>query len=305
MKKKPQTDKPQYTLIPNPAIEDMIERGLGRPEILAYIAICKHYNPETKNCWPSLMTIGKYSCLARKNVGRALLRLCETGMVLIQKTKNANSLYENNTYYLPHMIDFQIKSLSADDPKKNRKQIAELSKFKLYLLEQIEKQRGALNMRAPALNMRAHALKKKTGGLKSDDGVASTSPTNITIINSTNNNTINVDKNDENLTSESIKPKKHITRVSLSTPQAIGGISTLVNLKNEGLAQEIAGVLNDYKSLPFFRSVVSKLINHEEIIHKCLSLTRETEEITGIKKSKGAVFTDHLKREALQLGIDL
>ena len=87
--------------------------------------------------------------------------------------------------------------------------------------------------------------------------------------------------------------------------QRIGEIGALIRIKHEGLVQEIAAALNDQKSIPFYRKLVSKFTDHEESIHKCLSLTRETDEISGINTSRGAVFTDHIKREAVQLGIEL
>ena len=43
----------------------------------------------------------------------------------------------------------------------------------------------------------------------------------------------------------------------------------------------------------------------EELLHRCLSLTKETATLNGIRKSRGAVFTDHLKRECERLNIPL
>ena len=75
--------------------------------------------------------------------------------------------------------------------------------------------------------------------------------------------------------------------------------------QREFLVQEIALILNDYKSVPFFRIVVLKFIGNEDIIFKCLGLTNETVQLSGIKKSKGAIFTHLIKREAKKLKIDL
>lgn len=43
----------------------------------------------------------------------------------------------------------------------------------------------------------------------------------------------------------------------------------------------------------------------EELIYKSLSLTREVLETKGVKRSKGAVFTDILKRECQKRGVAL
>ena len=136
-------------------------------------------------------------------------------------------------------------------------------------------------------------------------GVLAQNPPNNTTINSTNNITINVGKNNDDLMSGLKILKNHKRGMSLTTPTAIGEIGNLVNFKNEGFAQEIAETLNDHKSLPFFRALIVKFVNHEDIIYKCLSLTRETQELSGIKTSRGAVFTDHIKREAEHLGIKI
>ncbi len=58
--------------------------------------------------------------------------------------------------------------------------------------------------------------------------------------------------------------------------------------------------LEDAESEPFYRKVAQEY--PEDLIHKCLSLTREVIETKGIKKSKGAIFTDILKREGSKIG---
>ena len=134
-----------------------------------------------------------------------------------------------------------------------------------------------------------------------------THSTNTTI----NNTTINITKNvnnketsdNEDLTSGLKQLRRYDNTFAHTGPEAIGNIGSLLQIKREGLVQKIAEELNDAKSIPYFRSLVSKVT--EDTIYKCLSLTRETQEITGINKSRGAVFTDHIKREAEKLGIDL
>jgi len=58
----------------------------------------------------------------------------------------------------------------------------------------------------------------------------------------------------------------------------------------ESLVQEIAQILNDQKSVPFFRIVVFKFSGHEDVIFKCLGLTKETAELSVVKKSRGHLY---------------
>jgi hypothetical protein len=207
------------------------------------------------------------------------------------------------------MISFQINNLIIENPHKNQRKIDELSKFELYLIKAIEDQNCALNMRTPVLNMRTHALKNPNGALKKTPGVVSPSPTNNTTINITNNITKNVNaketESNDNLTSGLNQLKRYDNAFSKGSNESIRNSSTLLRIKREGMVQQLASELNDEKSIPFFRGLVSKFTDHEDMIYKCLSLTRETQELTGIKKSRGAVFTDHIKREAEKLGIEL
>ncbi len=59
--------------------------------------------------------------------------------------------------------------------------------------------------------------------------------------------------------------------------------------------------LGDAQSENFYRKVAQRY--PEDLIHKCLSLTQEVIETQKIKKSKGAVFTDILKRESEKIGV--
>ena len=71
----------------------------------------------------------------------------------------------------------------------------------------------------------------------------------------------------------------------------------------KSLVMDMLEVLGDIKSERFYFKV-ARLVP-KEIIYKCLSLVREVTEISQVKKSKGAVFVDILKRECLQKGIKL
>lgn len=56
--------------------------------------------------------------------------------------------------------------------------------------------------------------------------------------------------------------------------------------------------LEDVESEVFYRKAAQKY--PEDLIYKCLSLTQEVIETKKIKKSKGAIFTDILKRESVK-----
>ena len=303
-------DKPLYTLIPNKALDALVVNAHSSADVLVYISLCRYYNPEKNQCWPSMATIAKVIGSSRKNIGRSLNTLCHSGMIVREKTRSKDGDFDRNIYYLPHLVSHQIEYLATQKTSaKHKKRINELKELELALYKRVEEFRGALNMRTPALNMKAPALSKSRGALKRQQGVPSGSPTNNTTINITNNITKNVHNkktdNNEDLTSGLKQFKRYDKEFIKPSTQAIGDTDTLIKFKREGLVQQLANNLNDEKSIPFFRSLVSKFTDHEDTIYKCLSLTRETQELAGIKKSRGAVFTDHIKREAEKLGIEL
>lgn len=71
--------------------------------------------------------------------------------------------------------------------------------------------------------------------------------------------------------------------------------------QQESLSSMILEKLGDRQSENFYRKVAQKY--PEDLIYKCLSLTQEVIETQKIKKSKGAVFTDILKREGEKIGV--
>ena len=71
----------------------------------------------------------------------------------------------------------------------------------------------------------------------------------------------------------------------------------------KSLVMDMLEVLGDVKSERFYFKVAQLV--PKEVIYKCLSLVREVTEISQVKKSKGAVFVDILKRECQQKGIKL
>jgi len=301
-------EKPLYTLIPNKALDALIEKGHSNAAVLVYQVLCRHYNLKSQQCWPSLNTIAKLSGLDKRNVSRSLKTLSSSGMILRTQSKSTNNSFDRNTYYLPHYLSFQIESLQSEKKSSaNTKALKELKELEHFILKSITDGRGTLSLGSG--NMPLGRDRKAEGRGTKSTGVEAQSPTNNTIINTTINNNINVSnkdvENNEDLTSGLKQLRRFDNEFSKVSTEAIGNSSTLLKIKREGLVQQLAKDLNDEKSIPFFRSLVSKFTDHEDTIFKCLSLTRETQELAGIKTSRGAVFTDHIKREAEKLGINL
>ncbi len=302
------SDKPLYTLIPNKALDALMEKGHSNAAVLVYQVLCRHYNLKTQQCWPSLNTIAKFSGLDKRNVSRSLKALSLTGMILRTQSKSQNNSFDRNTYYLPHYLSFQIETLQLEKKSSaNTKALKELKELEHFILKTITEGRGIVSPGSG--NMPPGGDRKARGRGTKSAGVEAQSPTNNTIINTTINNNINVNskeaESNEDLTSGFKQLKRYDKEFSKVPTEAIGTSSTLLKIKREGLVQQLIQELNDKKSETYFRSIVFKLTDHEELIHKCLSLTRETSELAGIKTSRGAVFTDHIKREAENLGIEL
>jgi len=301
---------PTYTNIPNKALEALISRGLSNTDIVVYLVLCKHYNDRDNCCWPSINTIAGFLSMDRSNVARSIRALCSAGMTLKTKTKSTNNSFDRNSYYLPHLVSFQIEKLLTEKKSaKTTKKINELRKLENTILRSVDELRGGVNMTTGSVNTTIPVVNKTKGGVKNTAGVVSGSPTNNTTINNTINIIKNVketkDESNNDLTSSFKNLKRYDKEFSNISTEAIGNSNTLLKIKREGLVQQLASELNDEKSIPFFRSLVSKFTDHEDTIYKCLSLTRETQELAGIKTSRGAVFTDHIKREAEKLGIEM
>ncbi len=303
-------DKPLYTIIPNKALDALVEKGASVSDTVVYQVLCRHYNLEDNKCWPSLNLIAKLSGCSQRNVQRSIKFLCASGMVLRLRSKYSNNAFENNSYLLPHLVTFQIEKISSEkkSPKTTQK-IAELYEIEGFILKSIQESLCRDNVSLGRDKKSLGKDKKAKGRDSTATGVETQSPTNNTTINTTINITKNVNNKEtldnEDLTSGLKQLRRYENSFTPTGPEAVGKMDSLIKIKKEGLVQQLASELNDEKSIPFFRSLVSKFADHEDMLFKCLSLTRETHEITGIKKSRGAVFTDHIKREAEKLGIEL
>lgn len=73
--------------------------------------------------------------------------------------------------------------------------------------------------------------------------------------------------------------------------------------RQESLVSEMLERLGDKNSENWYHKVAQRC--PDDLIYKCLSLTREAIETRGIRKSKGAIFTGILKRECKKLDIAL
>ncbi len=299
-------NKPTYTIIPNKALDALVEKGATVSDIVVYQVLCRHYNLEDNKCWPSLNVIAKVAGCSQRNVQRSIIFLSSSGMILKLKSKYSNNAFENNSYLLPHLVSFQIeKLLSEKKTPTSTKKIKVLRDLENFILKAIQETLGKDNL-SLGRDIKSLSRDKKAGGRdKPNTQVGTGSPTNNTTINTTINITKNVNKdkneNNDDFTSGLKQLKRFDRDLSKPYPEAIGGTDTLIKIKREGLVQQLATELNDEKSIPYFRGLVSKLT--EDIIYKCLSLTKETQELSGIKTSRGAVFTDHIKREAERLGV--
>jgi len=75
------------------------------------------------------------------------------------------------------------------------------------------------------------------------------------------------------------------------------------SLKKESLAQYILEQLGDQRSLGFYRKVARIL--PEAMIHRALSETKDADLTGRIRRSRGACFTDLVKRYAKELQVSL
>jgi DNA-binding transcriptional regulator YhcF (GntR family) len=69
-------------------------------ELKTYIALAKYANNETKECWPSINTIGKQIKKGRVTTIKALKGLEEKGCITVKRRKKTNKDNETNLYTL-------------------------------------------------------------------------------------------------------------------------------------------------------------------------------------------------------------
>lgn len=74
-------------------------------------------------------------------------------------------------------------------------------------------------------------------------------------------------------------------------------------IKQQALVMDMLEALGDIKSEKFYLKVAR--LAPEDLIYKCLSLVKEVVEASQVKKSRGAIFVDILKKECQQRNIKL
>jgi len=92
---------------------------------------------------------------------------------------------------------------------------------------------------------------------------------------------------------------KQVKKKKTGTPQ----LDEAAINKQKALAMDMLEALGDIRSDKFY-SKVARLVP-ENLIYKCLSLVKEVVETSQIKKSRGAIFVDILKKECQQRNIKL
>ena len=75
------------------------------------------------------------------------------------------------------------------------------------------------------------------------------------------------------------------------------------NNKQKALVMDMIEALGDMRSEKFYLKVAR--VVSDELIYKCLSLVKEVTETSSVKKSRGAIFVDILKKECQQRNLKL
>ena len=87
-------------------------------ELKAYIALAKYANNETKECWPSINTIGKQIKKGRVTTIKALKGLEEKGCIVVKRRKKTNKDNETNLYTLMINKPASLKNYTGSDLEK-------------------------------------------------------------------------------------------------------------------------------------------------------------------------------------------
>lgn len=84
-------------------------------------------------------------------------------------------------------------------------------------------------------------------------------------------------------------------RLEIYTPNKLSLPANTLDFEKQSLLQYMIDELKDESSRDWLATIVQKV--PDDLIYICLSLTKDTAHKNGVKKSKGAIFTDHIKRE--------
>ena len=118
-----------------------------------------------------------------------------------------------------------------------------------------------------------------------------------------------VEKNGQGLvqkpdTQETVKQDTVITlnRNPIKAPRYSKSVDNSANQERRYLAQQILSICHDRHSLAFYQKVVRLL--PKQVVFEALSRVKEAQILGRIKDSPGAMFTDLIKRQAKELGIE-
>ena len=158
-------------------------------ELKAYIALAKYANNETKECWPSINTIGKQIKKGRVTTIKALKGLEEKGCIVVKRRKKTNKDNETNLYTLMINKPASLKNYTGSDlekeagtsiekhtqtiPNNNYTNNNYISDQPLYEFQQSILKAVAINK--PTDNQTRHAFKEakelKKAGFKPEDAL--------------------------------------------------------------------------------------------------------------------------------------
>tara|TARA_R100000734_G_C3312252_1_gene103240 strand:+ start:37 stop:750 length:714 start_codon:yes stop_codon:yes gene_type:complete len=101
-------------------------------ELTTYIALAKYANNETKECWPSINTIGQQIKRGRVTTIKALKGLEEKGCITVKRRKKSNKDNETNLYTL--MINKPAGLITHTSPDIDKEASPSISKHTQTIL---------------------------------------------------------------------------------------------------------------------------------------------------------------------------
>jgi phage replication O-like protein O len=96
---------------------------------------------------------------------------------------------------------------------------------------------------------------------------------------------------------ETVRTFRNVTKIPIRTAP----VDNLRKTKEEYLSHLILEVCHDRQSIGWYRKVVRLL--PEQVVHEALSQVKQAQQLGRIRERPGAMFTDLIKRKAVELGI--
>lgn len=106
----------KFTKISNNIIDDF---NLDHYDIMVFLALCKHMDNKTKQCWPSRKTLAKYARVCDSTLTRCLNHLEELGYITVERrlVENTNSKASNLYTIHPERAYHEADSNTSDYKK--------------------------------------------------------------------------------------------------------------------------------------------------------------------------------------------